>query len=315
LSITSPVPAVSVPKPTQSVATLFGKWGGPFRLFSRYGRARERPIGVVLRMAWLHLNRRAGRQFVFRLHGGARMKMRYDYGSPALAFYLGLYEHASMSFLLRYLRPGDVFADVGANVGVYTVLAAAVCEARVHAFEPVTSAREALIDNIALNGISDKITVHASGVGALAGTSLITTDRHGGNMIVRAGLGGQLEEVAIVTLDHAMTSASPVLVKIDVEGFEEEVLRGAPKTLADPRVNALLVEAICREPGDAERIARIVNLLECAGFHAYRFDPYSDTLSRCIGRCEFVGPDDQNLLFVRDIAEATRRLNEATVDD
>jgi FkbM family methyltransferase len=267
-----------------------------------------------MRMTWMHLNRSLGRQFVFRLHEHARMKIHYDYGSPVLAYYLGLYEHASMNFMLRYLRPGDVFADVGANLGVYSILAAGISGATVHAFEPVTSAREALVDNVRLNGIRDRVTVHPVGVGATAGMALITTDRHGANTIVRGGRESNFEEIEVVRLDSVMASTPPVLIKIDVEGFEEEVLRGAETILADPRVNALLVEAICRQAGDAERIVRIVRLLECMGFLAYCFDPHSGNLSRCIGTCEFVGPDDENVLFIRDAEEAMRRLNASTTE-
>jgi hypothetical protein len=51
--------------------------------------------------------------------------------------YAGLHEFSEMGFLLHLLRQNDLFVDVGANLGSYTVLASAVCQARNIAFEPV----------------------------------------------------------------------------------------------------------------------------------------------------------------------------------
>src|SRR5690349_8415761 len=66
--------------------------------------------------------------------------------------YCGLLEFEDMAFVLHVLREGDVFMDVGANVGAYTVLAAAT-GARVVAFEPIPAAFAHLTDNVRVNGI------------------------------------------------------------------------------------------------------------------------------------------------------------------
>ena len=76
--------------------------------------------------------------------------------------YCGLHEFAEMAFTLHLLRAGDLFADIGANVGNYTVLAAGVCGARVVAVEPGVDARAALAKNITLNGVGDRVSVEAA---------------------------------------------------------------------------------------------------------------------------------------------------------
>jgi Met-10+ like-protein len=79
--------------------------------------------------------------------------------------YCGLHEFAEMAFTLHLLRPGDLFADIGANVGSYTVLAAGVCGARVVAVEPGPAAGAALAKNIALNRLGDRVSVAAVALG------------------------------------------------------------------------------------------------------------------------------------------------------
>ena len=62
----------------------------------------------------------------------------------------------------RFLKPGDHFIDVGANIGYFSLLAAAVVGSagRVSAFEASPITRQALVRNIALNGLQDHVTVH-----------------------------------------------------------------------------------------------------------------------------------------------------------
>ena len=65
--------------------------------------------------------------------------------------YTGLHEFSDMGFLLHVLRDGDLFIDVGANVGSYTILACAAIGARGYAIEPVPATYRRLVDNIRLN--------------------------------------------------------------------------------------------------------------------------------------------------------------------
>ena len=68
--------------------------------------------------------------------------------------YCGLHEFEDMAFLLHFLRPSDLFVDIGANIGSYTILASAVIGAHGIAFEPVPQTFQSLIDNIHLNRIA-----------------------------------------------------------------------------------------------------------------------------------------------------------------
>ena len=68
--------------------------------------------------------------------------------------YTGLHEFSDMAFLLHVLRPDDLFIDVGANVGSYTILACAAIGACGYAFEPIPTTYKRLIENIRINHFS-----------------------------------------------------------------------------------------------------------------------------------------------------------------
>ena len=90
-----------------------------------------------------------------------------------LNVYCGLAETDEMGFALHLLRDDSLFVDVGANVGVYTVLASGVCGATTIACEPIEKARSDLRRNVAVNGIGARVEIHQCAVGAEVGTVLM----------------------------------------------------------------------------------------------------------------------------------------------
>lgn len=158
------------------------------------------------------------------------------FGKPALA-----------SVLEAALAPGDVFADVGANVGLYTLWAARIVGpgGRVHSFEPVPRAAAVLARNAEVNGFT-QVEVNACAVGAETGTvELHLMALHTGRSSRYALPEGERIEVPLVTLDaHLAGRPTPRLVKIDVEGMEFEVFRGARELLRRADAPLLVFEAV-----------------------------------------------------------------------
>jgi FkbM family methyltransferase len=158
------------------------------------------------------------------------MKIRLGFGNPGYAF--GTSEPAVQAFLAEWLRPGDVFYDVGANVGFFTLLAARLVEpeGRVYAFEPVPANVSALKENVSLNALSNVQIVEAA-VAEETGTALLAVQ---GSLTSRLAsdsepLAADAIRVAVVSLDDAVQRRgfrSPRVVKIDAEGSELAVLRG-----------------------------------------------------------------------------------------
>jgi FkbM family methyltransferase len=145
------------------------------------------------------------------------------------------------------LAPGSVFADVGANLGLYTLWGArrVGAQGRVHAFEPVPSVRACLARSVALNGF-DNVRIAAAGVGAEAGRTVLYQLPGASGVTSRYRDGKQHGvEVDVTTLDaeFADAAAPPELVKVDVEGMEVEVLRGASRLLCGRTPPLLVLEA------------------------------------------------------------------------
>jgi FkbM family methyltransferase len=148
-----------------------------------------------------------------------------------------------MGFVLHFLRKNDLFLDVGANIGSYTVLASGAVSAETICFEPVPETFQHLLDNIYLNRLVDRVVPLNVAVGAETGELEMMADRDTVNRVVSGeGYSGAKVKVPVVTLDETLAGRVPKLVKIDVEGFETLVLRGAARTLADTKLEAVLVE-------------------------------------------------------------------------
>jgi tRNA G37 N-methylase Trm5 len=100
------------------------------------------------------------------------------------SFVVGLHEYEDMSFLLHMLRPDDLFVDVGANAGVYSVLAGKAVGSRCVSIEPIPSVYEDLQCNILLNQMGDRVEALNIGVGDKADTLRFTACLGGFNHVV-----------------------------------------------------------------------------------------------------------------------------------
>ena len=156
-------------------------------------------------------------------------------GKPIARF--GVYEFAVSQLVREYLKPGDVFVDVGANIGYYSIIAGAVVgqSGTVHAFEPSASVRTRLERNVQLN-LMRQIIVRPEAVAATSGTVRLIEPQgteNDGLAYVQTNGGDQGVEVRAVRLDELpeFSERSPQLIKVDVEGGEPEVFRGASALL------------------------------------------------------------------------------------
>ncbi|PTQ93192.1 FkbM family methyltransferase [Mucilaginibacter yixingensis] len=155
--------------------------------------------------------------------------------------YCGLHEFEDMAFLLHFLREDDLFVDVGANIGSYTVLASAHVGARTVSIEPVPQTFGYLLKNIDLNNIAGKVSALNAGVGSTKGrlkfTNLLDTGNH---VVVDDAADGVF--VDINSLDDILKDKNPTMLKIDVEGFEAEVLKGSADVLKQESLKAIVIE-------------------------------------------------------------------------
>jgi FkbM family methyltransferase len=240
---------------------------------------------------------------------GAKLVMRPGMTGATGNYYAGLHEFEDMAFVLHLLRPEDRFADIGANVGSYTVLASAVCGARTVSVEPVPATYADLVQNVRVNRLEERVEALNVGVGAQEGRVRFTTSLDAINHVLADGehYAGPVAEVPLRTLDAIVQGAVPLACKIDVEGFESAVLAGAVRTLQDPMLRAVIMELNDSSANYGWSNQASYETMRRAGFRAYRYLPFARRLEPMAE----TGPLPGNTLFVRDEAFVEARLRSA----
>jgi FkbM family methyltransferase len=224
-------------------------------------------------------------------------------------YYCGLHEFEDMAFILNVLRPGDLFVDIGANVGAYTILAAGHAGADVVAAEPVPKTFDGLRRNVRFNELDERVTLVNSGIGETETSLRFTSTRDTVNHVAtKSDLDGDTIEVSVTTLDRVCSDQLPTCIKIDVEGFEKSVLDGGKKTLSSPSLMAVLMELNGSGMRYGVDDAAIHADMLGHGFTPYRYEPFSNQLHRLEDRNRTCG----NTLYLRDAAWARDRLHSAT---
>lgn len=206
-------------------------------------------------------------------------------GSGALIYYQGRSEPETAKFILRFLKPGMVFFDVGAHIGEYTLLASRAVRSggQVHAFEPVHDlsmlltqtvtrdrASNVVVNCCALANTNGTITFVTSK--ELACSSIAHDEAFGGENVLHADV------VPVQSLDRYcdQQAVTPHLIKVDVEGAELLVVDGAKELLALPSGRAPVWIIECCEENYA-RFGTNVNALRArfikAGWYLYAIRP------------------------------------------
>lgn len=285
------------------------------------------PAGKLLRYVWNHpLNARGGRLAaigrVFRWQLASRLlpgPIALPYVDDTWLFatrgmtgatgnwYCGLHEVAEMAFVLHVLRPDEHFVDVGANVGSYTILAGGGARARVTAVEPIPATFENLRRNVALNKLDDRVSCHGVGLSDAPGTIRFTSGLDTVNHVLSEGEDTPFVEVPVIRLNDLVADApAPVLVKIDVEGHELAVLRGALQALDNPALLAVVMET----NGSGARYGVLDDDLRAEmarhGFAPYGYEPFERRLTNAT-------TSNGNTVFVRDCASVEARVKAAPI--
>jgi FkbM family methyltransferase len=192
------------------------------------------------------------------IHGQLMVLPAADRGITPHIIRDGYFDLGLTRFLGRYLRPGMTYVDVGANVGVYLLLAASSVGARgrVVAIEALPRLQRFLTDNLSMNGLLDRALILPFAAADREGELTFYDFAHytgsstASAVIAQRGERRLLERANTLTVQvktlsamlHQAETRSVDLIKIDVEGFECEVLQGARDFLSAQRKIALLVE-------------------------------------------------------------------------
>lgn len=187
-------------------------------------------------------------------------------------------EHILNTLLSRLDDQTDCW-DIGASIGAYSCLLSMKNKKQgtVYAFEPELKSREKLQHNIQINSI-DNIKVYDVALGKEESelTLVLADDTTAGTHKLEPGADAAhhaVQQVKVMTMDSLIERDGlnvPGVMKIDVEGWEEQVLQGGRKTIASPGCKAIMIEmhfSIYAAEKDSDRAVRITHLLQDSGFN------------------------------------------------
>jgi FkbM family methyltransferase len=187
-----------------------------------------------------------------------RMRLKWQDHTP---YIIGTYEPEFLKALRQHVRPGDTCVDVGGNLGYYCLLMSNLVgpKGRVITFEPVEENLAVLRENIAVNKI-ENVELANTALGAHPGVLSLIRSEVGSVSATPSVRGYAVEgaqssiEVPVNTLDAYLEEKGwrPAVIKIDVEGAELEVLRGAVNTLRVARPTVLVEVHGWEETSSAE---------------------------------------------------------------
>ncbi len=222
--------------------------------------------------------------------------------------YCGLHEFEDMAYLLHVTNAEDLFVDIGANVGSYTILACAAKGAKGVCFEPVPATFERLMDNIRINNLSGRVEALNLGLSDTEGELVFTSSENCTNHVVADGeQSSDPVRVKVLPLDVILKGQSPSTLKIDVEGFETPVLAGAKATLSNPSLHSVIMELNGSGARYGYNEDEILDTMRRYGFSSYRYEPFSRELKTLDGKNCTSG----NTLFVRNTEKVLEILKES----
>jgi FkbM family methyltransferase len=228
-----------------------------------------------------------------KLLGEYRMRLSTKDDSVSKAVFLdGAFDRHELEFIRSHVKPGMVVADIGANIGVHAlVLASSVgAKGHLHAFEP-SAAFERLVGNIDLNHFAARSTLNRVALGERKGTLTLRQCAPGKEAYTSAGtpMKGALSQltfdVPMETLDdYAERSgiANWDFIKMDVEGSESSIMKGAAGLLRRRAVKLIMSEVndgCLRSCGSS--FPQLYSMLEASGFKLFFLDRQSGDLLEC----------------------------------
>ena len=221
-------------------------------------------VGTLLRMPL----RLIPRSSVLTVRSGLNKGARWRIGSSIQKCWLGTYEPEKQDLLSRLVRPGMVVWDVGANAGFYTLALSRLVgsEGRVYAFEPFAENVGNILKHVELNDLHNVVIVQAA-LGERDG--LIGFEAGRLNAMGHVSQDGGSYLVPTFTVDEFVAQhpeARPDLFKIDVEGAESGLLRGATQFLSNAAPDIVL--ALHGETQSRQCFEQLMEL----GYTLYRLD-------------------------------------------
>jgi FkbM family methyltransferase len=221
--------------------------------------------------------------------------------------YVGLLELNDMGFLLHFLKQKDVFVDVGANSGAYTVLASKVIGSKSISIEPIEKSYKRIEEHLKINKIEYLVNLQNCGIGKEEGELLFTNNNDSTNHVVYENYDKITSLCKIKTLNSLLKKNNSYVVKIDTEGFEYNVLKGADKILSKGNIAAIIIELNSSGKTYGSTNNDVHNQLLSYGYFPIYYNPFL----RMIKKKQSIKFENNNVIYIKDINQAKKRCSRA----
>jgi FkbM family methyltransferase len=248
--------------------------------------ASSNPSSLTYRLASAGL-----RQRDVAVRNGVAQGLKFNAGESCPELALGTYEVPIQNIFAQYLKAGDVFYDIGANVGFFSIIAAKLVgdTGKVYAFEPGEDNVHSVRHNAQLNNFS-QVEVIAKAVSHTTGSGQLLLAKYSGGHTLAVtdappDLAGEVT-VDLVSIDDLIAQNKiqpPNFVKVDVEGAELDVLKGMTETIKTYQPTVIY------EIDDGDRAAyerkyqELADFFEQLNYRVTQTENSYDTIDWCVG--------------------------------
>lgn len=258
-----------------------------------------RLVSIFRFIKWQIISRLWDEKIVYKFTENSKLLLARGMAGATANYYCGLADFSEMSFLLHFLRKEDLFIDVGSNIGSYTILASGELGAKTISIEPIPSTYNHLYENICLNNLNGIAMCMNIGLGSDKGILMFTSNVDSMNHVDVSNDNSSIQ-VSIETLDSIVNiNDVPALVKIDVEGYEMQVLKGSCETLKNDKLKAIIIELNGLSKRYAQNDKSIHEFLISYNFLPYVYEPSTKSINEI--EIDFKLTSSLNVIYMRDL--------------
>lgn len=282
---------------------IFKKLKKRYDEFKKHPVTSSFPFGAICRYVFFNIKVLFFKECNYEWINGLRFIARKGDAGIVSNIYHGLYEFEDSIFLLHYTNSDDVFFDIGANLGHYSIILSGSKNCASYSFEPVPDTFIQLRRQVFLNNLNDKISIFNLGFSNQTGFLNFSTDKGVMNHIVFNQDINSIQ-IPVTTLDDWCLKVQPTVMKIDVEGFEKFVIEGGAQTFGNNKLKVILIEF--NKSGEKFGVSdeEVFQRLLVYGFKPY----YYNHKTKELFLLEKYNLNKFNTLMIRDLAYVQKQL-------
>ncbi len=281
----------------------FGSITDTLRFILYHPLNKNRKLKALLKFIWWQIFSQLP-PYEYILNYGSKSKLLVRKGMTGATgnFYCGLHDYNEMFFLMHSLDKDFLFVDVGSNIGSYSILTSVETGCEVICFEPSKPTFDSLIKNIKLNEVQNKIIAYNYGLSSSEEFIEFTTDLGAINHVKLTNESNKTEKIKFFRFDDIIKLQKPTVVKIDVEGFETNVLNGMTSSLKSKFLLAIIIELNFLGKKYGFEDSDIDEKLKSSGFNSYTYIPHI----REFKPISFL--DNDNIIYIKDLSMFKKRI-------